>query len=64
MIKKYIKPETLVVSINLSNLILVESVQLNNFDNGSGGSKDEADSDDEYSRSDENNRSNVWDNIW
>ena len=63
MIKKYMKPETIVVSINLSNLILAQSEVRPKNMSGSTGDSDGAEDDNEYSRSD-NNRGNVWDNAW
>lgn len=63
MIKKYMKPETIVVSINLSNLILAQSEVYPENMSGSTGDPDGAENDNEYSRSD-NNRGSVWDNIW
>jgi|GEM_PF-6205511 hypothetical protein len=63
MIKKYMKPETIVVSINLSNLILAQSeVDPENMSGSTGGS-DGAEDDNEYSRSDSNG-GNIWDNAW
>lgn len=66
MIKKYIKPETIVCTINLSKSLLLtvsggDEVNPGNFNPGTGD--DSGLDDGEYSRS-ENNRSNVWDNIW
>ncbi len=63
MIKKYMKPETIVVSINLSNLILAQSEVNPENMSGSTGGPDGAEDDNEYSRSN-NNGGNVWDNAW
>ena len=62
MIKKYMKPVTIVVSINLSNLILAQSEA--NLENMSGSTAGEAEDDNEYSRSDNSNGGNIWDNAW
>ena len=68
MIKKYIKPETIVCTINLSKSLLLtvsgsDEVNPGDFDPNPGGTGEPELGDGEYSRS-ENNRSNVWDNIW
>ena len=71
MEKKYIKPETLVVTINLSNILMLspgnseEGEQtLNNFSgNEMGDQPDPGDFDDgEFAR--KNNGGNIWDNAW
>lgn len=63
MVKKYIKPENIVVAINLSKPFLEYSVVTpENFSDTPGGS--EGVDDGEYARDDNNNRGNVWDNAW
>lgn len=72
MEKKYIEPETLVVTINLSNILMLspgnsqEGEQtLSNFGNemGDDHQPDPGDFDDgEFAR--KNNGGNIWDNIW
>ena len=67
MVKKYIKPENIVVAINLSKPFLEYSVVTpENFSNTSGGP--EGVDDGEYAREENNdennNRGSVWDNIW
>ena len=63
MIKKYIKPETIVVAINLSKPFLEYSVVTPKDFSGTTGDSEGVD-DGEYSRNDNNNRNSVWDNIW
>ena len=65
MTKKYIKPETLVIPINVSSMLLDGSEKTfdpnkDHFDPGLGGEGEAGD--DEFSR--DNNRNSVWDNIW
>ena len=68
MIKKYIKPETVIILINISNMLLIGSEKKfdpdkDHFDPGLGGEEDAGSI--EYSRdNDDNNRGNVWDNAW
>ena len=67
MIKKYIKPETIVFTINLSKSLLLtvsggDEVHPDNFNSGTG--EDSGLDDGEYSRSENSNGGNIWDNAW
>lgn len=66
MEKIYIKPETIVVAIDINRTILVGSEKVFDPDKDQfdpiGGGSDGAEDDNEYSRS--SNGGNVWDNAW